>query len=142
MVSKREEAMGALFAALAGVGGAAVVRNEFDPNIPKKGQVIVSDGEIPEPEQTLSPVSYYYSHYAHVLVMVEAGKSTARDSLMDKILKDIDTALLADSTLGGVVDYMHVESIEFEHEAIDGGQDSKGALVRVLMNYETSSPLG
>lgn len=142
MASKREEATAALFSALSGIIGAEVVRNEFgQETIPAGGRVIVSEGDLPEPEATLSPASYYYEQMAHVHVFVEAATSSARDTRMDEILEAIDTAIQADTTLGGKVDLAVPHTVDFEEEAVIGGQDVKGALVHIALFYTTTSPL-
>ena len=56
-MSKREDVLTALFAALAGVGGATVARNLALPTrIPAAGLVIMRDGTPGEPEVSLSPL--------------------------------------------------------------------------------------
>ena len=102
-MSKREDILTALFAALAGVGGATVTRNLALPTrIPAAGLVILRDGTPGEPEVSLSPLTYHYEHAAVVEVIVQ-GQAT-QDASFDAICVAIGARLAANRTLGGLCD--------------------------------------
>jgi hypothetical protein len=121
---------------------ASVRRNEALPEkVPAAGLVIVRDGEPGEPEILLSPVSYLWRHRATLDVVVGTPAPAERDAALDALLIAIGEALEADPTLGGQVDLLEIGSPSFEIVPIEGAAPVKGAVVPVILHYETSSPL-
>jgi len=142
MPSQREAILAALFETLRVNLTASVRRNEALPEkVSSTGLVIVRDGEPGEPEVLLSPVSYLWRHRAPLDVVVGGGSQAERDAALDSLLTAIGAALEQDRTLGGLVDYLEIGPPSFEVVPIEGAAPVKGAVVPVILHYETSSPL-
>ena len=139
-MSKREEVLVALFAVLAGVGGATVARNLALPTrIPTAGLVILRDGSPGEPEVSLSPLTYHYDHAAVVEVIVQ-GQAT-QDAQFDAICVAIGARLAANRTLGGLCDWLEGAAPDPTEIITEGGDPMKGAAVTITLTYSTTSPI-
>jgi len=142
MPSRRETILSALHELLRASLAASVRRNEALPEkAPSAGLVIARDGEPGEPEVLLSPLSYLWRHRAPIDVVVGGGTQAERDAALDTLLIAIDAALETDRTLGGLVDYLEIGPPSFEIVPIEGAAPIKGAVVPVILHYETTSPL-
>jgi len=142
MPSQREAILSALFETLRTDLSASVRRNEALPEkVPSTGLVILRDGEPGEPEILLSPLSYAWRHRAPLDVVVGGGTQAERDAALDTLLTSIGTALEQDRTLGGLVDWLEIGAPSFETVPIEGAAPIKGAVVPVILHYETPSPL-
>lgn len=142
MPSRRETILSALFETLRTNLSASVRRDEALPEqVPSEGLVVLRDGEPGEPEVLLSPVSYLWRHRAPLDVAVGGGIQAERDAALDALLIAIGSALEANRTLGGLVDWLEIGSPRFEIAPIEGAAPVKGAVVPVILHYETSSPL-
>jgi hypothetical protein len=142
MTSRREAILSALFETLRTGLAAAVRRNETLPEkVPGSGLVIVRDGDPGEPEILLSPLSYAWRHRAPLDVVVGGGTQVQRDTALDTLLIAVGVALEANRTLGGLVDWLEIGPPSFEIVPIEGAAPIKGAVVPVILHYETSSPL-
>lgn len=142
MPSQREAILSVLFETLRVNPTASVRRNEVLPEkVPAAGLVILRDGDPGEPEILLSPVSYMWRHRAPLDVVVGGAAQAARDDALDALLVAIGSVLDANRTLGGLVDYLEIGSPSFEIVPIEGAVPIKGAVVPVILHYETSSPL-
>ena len=145
MVSVREQALDALFSALStelAVSERTIVRNaEEAQKIPAQGFLNLRDGDSGEPESiTLSPVRYAYDHLAELTVLVRDKDADDRDNLLDEILVGVNTAVVADRTLGGKVDYTEAQSPDVFTEHEDGVL-VKVAIVPILIRFVTTNPL-
>ena len=139
-MSKREDVLTALFASLAGVGGATVARNLALPTrIPAAGLVILRDGTPGEPEVSLSPLTYHYEHAAVVEVIVQ-GQAT-QDAQFDSICVAIGARLAANRTLGGLCDWLEGAAPDPTEIITEGGEPMKGAAVTITMTYSTTNPI-
>ena len=139
-MSKREEVLVALFAVLAGVGGATVARNLALPTrIPTAGLVILRDGSPGEPEVSLSPLTYHYDHAAVVEVIVQ-GQAT-QDAQFDAICVAIGARLAANRTLGGLCDWLEGAAPDPTEIITEGGEPMKGTAVTIVLTYSTTNPL-
>ena len=147
MSSKREQALSGLFLCLKeelpkAVLGVEVLRNEVLPSkIPQGGVVIVRDGEAGEPEITLSPTCYHYQHHAEVEVLVQQAEQLKRDQVLDTLLQRVGQTLTLNLSLGGAVDYLHIGTPEFLSETTEGAPTIKAAVVPIILEYSTISPL-
>jgi hypothetical protein len=142
MPSQREAILSALFEALRTNLISSVRRNEALPEkVPSTGLVILRDGEAGEPEILLSPLSYIWRHRAPLDVVVGGATQAERDAALDTLLIAIGSVLDANRTLGGLVDYLEISAPSFEIVPIEGAAPIKGAVVPVILHYETSSPL-
>ncbi|MDK9723127.1 MAG: acyl-CoA transferase [Rhodospirillales bacterium] len=141
MPSLREQVLAALFLQIQQVQLATVKREEPLPEkVPADGLVILRYGDPGEPEVLLSPVTYLWQHQAEVEVVVQRPASEAASAL-DTLLAELGTALSADRTLGGLVDWVEWSAPQTRDLAIDGAAGLKGAVVTVTLHYASSDPL-
>ena len=143
MTSKREQALAGLFLCLKdNVTGLSVLRNEPLPTkVPADGLLILRDGDPGEPEVTLSPTRYHYQHRAEIEALVQHGDQAQRDTVLDALLGTLAQALDGQTSLGGLVDYLHIETPDFLSETVEGAPTIKAAVVPVILEYSTSNPL-
>ena len=143
MTSKREQALAGLFLCLKeNVTGLSVLRNEPLPTkVPADGLIILRDGDPGEPEVTLSPTRYHYQHRAEIEALVQHGDPAQRDTALDTLLETVAQALDGQTSLGGLVDYLHIETPDFLSETVEGAPTIKAAVVPVILEYSTSNPL-
>lgn len=143
MTSKREQALAGLFLWLKdNVTGLSILRNEPLPTkVPAEGLLILRDGDPGEPEVTLSPTRYHYQHRAEVEALVQNGDQAQRDTALDALLETVALALDGQTSLGGLVDYLHIETPDFLSETVEGAPTIKAAVVPVILEYSTSNPL-
>lgn len=143
MTSRREQALAGLFLCLKdNVTGISVLRNEPLPTkVPNEGLIILRDGDPGKPEVTLSPTRYYYQHRVEIEALVQHAEQMQRDLALDSLLKILAQALDGQTSLGGLVDYLHIETPEFLSETVEGAPTIKAAVVPVILEYSTSNPL-
>lgn len=143
MTSKREQALAGLFLCLKDkVTGFSVLRNEPLPTkVPADGLIILRDGDPGEPEVTLSPTRYHYQHRAEIEALVQHGDPAQRDTALDALLETVAQALDGQTSLGGLVDYLHIETPDFLSETVEGAPTIKAAVVPIILEYSTSNPL-
>ena len=142
-MSQREQAIGALFAVLGQLSlGAAVKRNAALPErISDHAMAILRDGEMGEPEVSLSPLTYHWQHQVVIELFVADSDAAARDARMDGLLTDLATLIEADRTLGGVIEYAEIGSPKFDELAPDGTGGIKACLLPVVLHYSSAGPL-
>ncbi len=143
MTSKREQALAGLFLCLKNnTAGIATLRNDPLPTkVPAQGLFILRDGDPGEPEVTLSPPRYHYQHRAEIEALVQHAEQAQRDQALDDLLGTLAQALDGQTSLGGIVDYLHIETPEFLSETIEGAPTIKAAVVPVILEYTTTNPL-
>lgn len=143
MTSKREQALAGLFLCLKDtITGASVLRNDPLPTkVPAEGLFIVRDGDPGEPEVTLSPTRYHYQHRAEIEALVQHGDQVQRDAALDDLLGILAQALDGQTSLGGLVDYLHIQTPEFLSETVEGAPTIKAAVVPIILEYSTTNPL-
>lgn len=143
MTSKREQALEGLFLCLKdNVTGLSVLRNEPLPTkVPADGLIILRDGDPGEPEVTLSPTRYHYQHRAEIEVLVQHGDPAQCDTALDTLLETVAQALDGQTSLGSLVDYLHIETPDFLSETVEGAPTIKAAVVPIILEYSTSNPL-
>ena len=145
-MSVKETALTNLQTALATITGPDVGdRNRTIPwnAMPANGLVVLRDGDVGDPvEVTLSPTRYAYEHRAEVEVIVPGKTPALRDGNLDTVLTKIDTAVSADRTLSGAVDFVRTMAPEqFEDLVEEGAEDLRAAIVPIMLHYETTNPL-
>jgi len=140
-MSKRENILIALRALIAAnASGATVLRNaSLSRKIPAAGIVILRDGDPGEPEVTLSPLTYIYTHAAQVEVVIE--DEATQDVRFDAICVAIGAALEANRTLGGLCDWVEGVAPQPAEVITEGGEPMKAAVVSILLTYGTTSPI-
>ena len=142
-MTKRESVLAALLAALQGITGPKVLRDEVLPTrIPAGGVLILRDGRPGEPDVTLSPLTYEYRHRAEVEVIVQGKTPAARNTAFDGLVAKIGAAVEADRTLGGVCDWSEARAPAPVDLPLEGAETLKAAIIEIDLVYSTTSPLG
>ncbi len=145
-MSQGENAIGALFVLLGqlslGTSGATVKRNAALPErVADHAMAILRDGEMGEPEVSLSPLTYHWQHQVAIELFVAEPDASARDARMDGLLTELASLIEADRTLGGVVEYAEIGPPKFDELAPDGTSGIKACLLPVVLHYSSAGPL-
>ena len=142
-MSQRENAIGALFAVLGQLSlGTMVKRNAALPErIADHAMTILRDGEMGEPEVSLSPLTYHWQHQVAIELFVADPDAAARDSRMDGLLTELASLIEADRTLAGVVEYAEIGQPKFDELAPEGTSGIKACLLPVVLHYSSAGPL-
>jgi hypothetical protein len=151
-VSQRERAIGALFAVLGQLtlgqalgptlGSTLVKRNSALPErLSDHAMAILRDGEMGEPELTLSPVMYHWQHETLVELFVADPDAARRDARMDALLTELATLIEMDRTLGDVVNYCEIGPPKFDELGADGTSGIKACSLSVVLHYSSAGPL-
>ena len=144
-MSQRESAVGALFAVLGQLSlgtGAAVKRNAALPErVTDHAMAILRDGEMGEPEVSLSPLTYHWQHQVAIELFVADPDVVVRDVRMDGLLTELAGLVEADRTLGGVTEYAEIGPPKFDELAPDGSSGIKACLLPVVLHYSSNGPL-
>lgn len=139
MPTIRETVLAALHVRLQTLA-ALTLRDEVLPErIPATGLIILRDGQLGEPEVTLSPLRYHYQHRAELEVVIQAG--TGRASAFDGLIAAIGAALESDRTLGGLCDWVEPEAPASVDLPVEGASALKAAVITVVLHYSTANPL-
>lgn len=137
MPSTSEAAIIALVAVLDGL--ALVRRNEGLPSkIPSGGLIVVHDGNPGEPETTLSPLTYHFEHSIDLDVFVQ---ESGQDDVFDALKVAIGTAILANRTLSGTVDWAEPMAPRAGNLPIEAAAPIRAATISVVLHYATTNPL-
>jgi hypothetical protein len=145
-MSQRENAIGALFVLLGqlslGTSGTTVKRNAALPErVADHAMAILREGEMGEPEVSLSPLTYHWLHQVAIELFVADPDPAARDARMDGLLTELASLIEADRTLGGVIEYAEIGPPKFDELAPDGTSGIKACLLPVVLHYSSSGPL-
>ncbi|MGV0961429.1 MAG: hypothetical protein ACOYB1_16515 [Limnohabitans sp.] len=142
-MSQREQAIGALFAVLGQLSlGTTVKRNVALPErVSDHAMAILRDGEMGEPEVSLSPLTYHWQHQVAIELLVADPDATVRDSRMDGLLSELASLIEVDRTLGGVIEYAEISTPKFDELAPEGSSGIKACLLPVVLHYSSSGPL-
>jgi len=117
-----------------------VLRGETIPQrIPLGGLVVVRDGETVEETPILSPLAWQIEHRAEVEVTVAGATPAARNTLLDALLVDIATAIAANRTLGGAVEWAQPGSAAFEDVEFEGAAAARAASVPVTLFFTVAT---
>ena len=142
-MSQRENAIGALFSVLGQLSlGTMVKRNAALPErIADHAMAILRDGEMGEPEVSLSPLTYHWQHQVAIELFVADPDASTRDSRMDGLLTELATLIETDRTLAGVVEYAEIGPPKFDELAPEGTNGIKACLLPVVLHYSSPGPL-
>ena len=142
-MSQRENAIGALFAVLGQLSlGSTVKRNAALPErVSDQAMAILRDGEMGEPEVSLSPLTYHWQHQVAIELFVADSDASARDTRMDGLLVELAILIEADRTLNGVIEYAEIGPPKFDELAPDGTSGIKACLLPVVLHYSSAGPL-
>lgn len=142
MTSKREEVAQAVKALLKAAAPHAEVRR--DQPWPKRpdpgGTAILHDGDPGDPEVTLSPLLYTYSHAFEIEVLGPPG-STNRHELLDQLLIAIGERIEADRSLGGLTEWLEASAPVTEDITLDSAEPLRAAQLTLMAVYSTPNPL-
>lgn len=143
MASRREEVLEAVKGLIAAaLPGAKVERNAAKPErIPSGGLVIIRDGDPGDPEVTLSPLTYIYTHRIPIELAVLAAVPLTREQALDATLVAIGVAVAADRTLGGLCDFIEPEAPSTDDLEATGTIAGRWADAVVVAIYATANPL-
>ncbi len=147
--SQRESAIGALFAVLcqlslgtSGTSGTTVKRNAALPErVSDHAMAILRDGEMGEPEVSLSPLTYHWQHQVAIELFVADPDASTRDMRMDGLLLELAALIEADRTLDGVIEFAEIGPPKFDELAPDGTSGIKACLLPVVLHYSSPGPL-
>ena len=141
--SQRESAIGALFAVLGQLSlGVMTIRNASLPErLSEHAMAVLRDGEMGEPEVSLSPVTYHWQHQVAIELFVADPDASERDKRMDGLLVELAALIEADRTLGGVIEYAEIGPPKFDELAPDGSSGIKACLLPVVLHYSSLGPL-
>ena len=142
MTSKREQVLDAIVALItAAVPEAKVERNLAKPErVPPGGLVIIRDGDPGEPEATLSPLTYIFSHRIPIEVAVHQGIGP-REQTLDAILGRIGIEIAVNRTLWGLCDFIEAEAPAAADVESSGALPGRWADVVLIATYATPDPL-
>ena len=142
-MSQRENAIGAVFAVLGQLSLVTMVkRNAALPErIADHAMAILRDGEMGEPEVSLSPLTYHWQHQVVIELFVAEPDASAQDTRMDGLLMELAALIEVDRTLGGVIEFAEIGPPKFDELAPDGTGGIKACLLPVVLHYSSSSPL-
>jgi hypothetical protein len=143
MTSKREAVLDAIRGLIAGaLPSADVRRNLAKPErIAPGGLVVIRDGDPGEPEVTLSPLSYLYTHRIPVEVAAFESATLTREQVIDSMLAAIGGAVAADRRLGGLADWIEAEAPVADDAETLGSQAARSAELAIIAVYATADPL-
>lgn len=148
-MSVREAALTALHARLAAAlatrsPAPVVLRGEPVPQrIPPGGLVVLRDGETVEERPILSPLAWAMEHRAEVEITIAGATPADRTALLDSLLIDMASAVTANRTLGGAVEWAQPGAAEFQDLEFEGAAAARAALVPVSLWFTApGSPLG
>jgi hypothetical protein len=102
---------------------------------------ILRDGEMGEPEVSLSPLTYHWQHQVAIELFVADPDASTRDSRMDGLLTELASLIEADRTLAGVVEYAEIGQPKFDELAPEGTSGIKACLLHVVLHYSSAGPL-
>lgn len=121
------------------------LENEGAPpdRIPAGGRIVIRAGDPGEPEITLSPVTYDYEHEIPVEVSANADpvRGLTAEQRVDEIVSLLGAAIMADRTLGGLVDYLDGFSPATEDLFTPGAAIARAADLALIAAYSTTDPL-
>ena len=142
-MSQRENAIGALFAVLGQLSLVTMVkRNAALPErVSDQAMAILRDGEMGEPEVSLSPLTYHWQHQVAIELFVADPDAAARDARMDGLLVELAALIEADRTLAGIVEYAEIGQPKFDEMAPEGTSGIKACLLPVVLHYSSAGPL-
>lgn len=140
-MTHRERLMQAIAAALA-TTGATVLRNaDLPTSVPPAGLVILRDGEPGEPDVTLSPVSYTFTHAAEIEAYAQASAKAARTATLDDVIAAIGSALAADRSFAGLAEWSVPGGPAVTDTGSMGAASVASAVIPLTVVYTVADPL-
>lgn len=134
MASAREAAITALVTALAATDAEILRDTDVPEAIKPEGVIVVAEGDA-QTETVLSPLSYFTDQGVVLDIHVVGADEFDRDAKMDTLLLGVSSAITADRTLGGAVEFADIGAPDFEAYEADG--PAKAARVVVTLSFTT-----
>jgi hypothetical protein len=145
MASQSEQVIVAVDALLKGIASLTVTVDrggEMPTAISKDAHYILRDGDPGEPEPLLgNDGPWIYEHTLEVEVFVQDADEATRHARFDQALQAVETAFVADPTLGGLIKGFTFRRPEAIEQAEDGRKTIKAALLPILVVYQSSTRL-
>ena len=143
MASKRETVLAAAKTLVAAaLPGVEVKRNlAKTERIPPGGLVVIRDGDPGEPEVSLSPLTYLYSHRIPLEIAAYESATLSREQVLDAMLGAIGASVMANRTLGGLCDWIEAEAPVTDDIKALGALPGRFAELAILAVYATTDPL-
>jgi len=130
-MSARENILQAIVTLINGAGGASVYRSREEPVTRQEGAVIVVRPE----EEQVDLVGMGHSKRMLTVVFEVTLRGAIPDQLADPILVALHSALMADTTLGGLCALVQEIGTKYDFEMAD--QQALVAEVRYVVTYGT-----
>ena len=142
-MSQRENAIGAVFAVLGQLSLVTMVKRNaaLHERIADHAMAILRDGEMGDPEVSLSPLTYHWQHQVAIELFVADPDASTRDSRMDGLLTELAFLIETDRTPAGVVEYAEIGQPKFDELAPEGTSGIKACLLPVVLHYSSAGPL-
>ena len=116
-----------------------MLRGETVPQrIAPGGLVMIQDGETVEETAILSPLRWQVRHVAEVVVAAAGPTPEHRAASLDALLVDVASAIVADRSLGGAVEWVQPDSPSFDDLEFEGAAPIRAASVPVSLWFTTS----
>jgi len=143
MASRREQVLDAVQALVkAALPNADVERNrDKAKSIGPGGTVIIRDGDMGEPEVTLSPLTYTYEHRIELEIGTYASASKTAAQVLDEMMSPLADLVMADRTLGGLCEWLEAEAPTTDSIETLGAEAGRWADTGLRAIYSTPNPL-
>jgi hypothetical protein len=144
LASKREQVLEAVLRlARSALPYAEVARNRDKPqSISAGGDVVIRDGDPGDPvEITLSPLTHWYEHRIPLEIGTYASGGRSAGEVLDDMLRPLGEAIMADRTLGGLVDWLDVGAPVTDAIESFGIEPGRWADVDLIAHYGVTNPL-
>ncbi len=140
---KRETILNTMLATLvSAIPSAKVERNVDKPqNLPTGGHIVLRDGS-GDGEKLIGVDVYRWDWTAEIEVYVEDRDAAVRDAASAALQNQVEAALAADPSVGGLVDYLELAPGEIEEPEAPGAVTEKAALILARVDYTSDSALG
>ena len=109
--------------------------------IPPGGRIVVRSGDPGEPEVTLGILTYSYSHRIPLELSGYATQTMSREEVLDVMAVAIGEAVIADRTLGGLVEFLDTETLTTDDLAVADAKPAKEGDAAIVAAYTTLNPL-
>jgi len=120
---------------------ADVKRNAALPERVAGRLINIRDGDAQPEDQLGTEGPWYFTHRVPVELLVQVGDDAAIDVAFDLLAAEVDAALSADLTLGGLVYGMAYDRPEIDTEAFPGAAGVKAAVLELAVDYQSDTRL-
>ncbi|MGL4966159.1 MAG: acyl-CoA transferase [Inquilinus sp.] len=105
-------------------------------------RIIIRDGRRVPEEQLGTEGPWYMALRPEIEMYAQAGTPVARDAALAALGLEVDAALSADLTLGGLVFGMDWGDPEIDTERIPGAAGVKAAVLEPTVDYQSATRIG